>query len=115
MTEATGTKLVKSTEKRRPPAAGKGRPPGSVNKTTAAVKETLMAAFDGMGGLDALIEWGKENRTPFYQIWAKLLPQEIKGELEINNVTPEERTARIAAIFDAARDRRAREVGDAAE
>lgn len=70
-----------------------------------------MAAFDGAGGLAALIEWGKANPTPFYQTWAKLLPTEIKGELEINNVTIEERNSRVAAIFDAARARRARDAG----
>ena len=107
------SKLVTPTENRRPPNAGKGRPVGSVNKTTAAVKETLMAAFEGVGGLDALIEWGKANPTPFYQTWAKLLPQEIKGELEVTNVdiTPEERFARVAALLDAARARRDRDAG----
>lgn len=108
------SKQVESGNKRLPPNAGKGRKPGSVNKTTAAVKETLMAAFDGVGGLEALIEWGKANPTPFYQTWAKLLPTEIKGELEINNVTPEERHARVAAILDAARARRTGDAGDAA-
>ena len=76
------SKEVKSSAKRKPPAAGMGRKPGSVNKTTAAVKETLMLAFDGVGGLPALIEWGRANPTPFYQTWAKLLPNEIKAELD---------------------------------
>ena len=106
-------KIVGSVEKRLPPNAGKGRKPGSVNKTTAAVKEALMTAFDDIGGIDALAVWAKENQDKFYPIWAKLLPQEIKGELEINNVTPEERNQRVAAILEAARNRRARDVGDA--
>ena len=109
------TKLVPAAAIRKPPAAGMGRKLGSVNKTTAAVKETLMAAFDGMGGLPALIEWGKANPTPFYQTWAKLLPNEIKAELEVTNVTPEERNYRVAAILDAARARRTGHAGDAAE
>lgn len=108
------TKVVGSVEKRLPPAAGKGRKPGSVNKTTAAVKEALMLAFDDIGGVNALAAWAKENQDKFYPIWAKLLPQEIKGELEINNVTPEERNQRVAAIFEAARTRRARDAGDVA-
>ena len=107
------SKVVESSEKRRPPNAGKGRKPGTVNKTTAAVKEALMTAFDDIGGVDALAVWAKENQDKFYPIWAKLLPQEIKGELEINNVTPEERNQRVAAILEAARNRRARAVGDA--
>jgi hypothetical protein len=75
------TKQVTAIVKRRPPAAGMGRKLGSVNKTTAAVKESLMAAFDGMGGVEALIEWGKANPAPFYQIWARLLPQELKADI----------------------------------
>ena len=109
------TKQLTTTARRKPPAAGMGRKLGSVNKTTAAVKETLMAAFDGVGGLPALIEWGKANPTPFYQTWAKLLPNEIKAELEVSNVTPEERDSRVAAILDAARARRIGYAGDASE
>ena len=110
-------KLLASAEKRKPPAAGMGRKLGSVNKTTAAVKETLMLAFEGVGGLHALIEWGKANPTPFYQTWAKLLPNEIKAELEIGTyeLTTEDRHRRVIAIFDAARERRAASAGDAAE
>ena len=39
------TKLVKdSAAKRRPPAAGKGRPKGSKNKTTALLKDAILMA-----------------------------------------------------------------------
>jgi hypothetical protein len=95
-----------------------GRPKGSLNKTTTAVKETLMAAFHGMGGLPALIEWGKANPTPFYQTWAKLLPQELKAELEVttyDTMSDEEIDARIAFLLDGARARRISHVDDAAE
>lgn len=88
-----------------------------MNKTTAAVKETLMAAFNGMGGLPALIEWGKANPTPFYRTWAKLLPQELKAELEVSHEarTPEEIDARITALLDGARARRASYASDTSE
>lgn len=77
-----------------------GRKAGTPNKTTAEVKETLLAAFDGVGGLPALIEWGKANPTPFYQTWAKLLPNEIKAELKVEKVpmTLEEVESRIAVL-----------------
>ena len=76
-----------------------------------------MLAFEGVGGLPALIAWGKENPTPFYQTWAKLLPNEIKAEMEIktDELTPDERYSRALAILDAARARRAAETVDAAE
>jgi hypothetical protein len=59
--------------------AGKGRPKGAKNKTTAAVKNALTKAFDQLGGVPSLVKWGKENQTEFYKLWAKLLPQEISG------------------------------------
>ena len=107
------SKQVGPAEKRRPPNAGMGRKVGSMNKTTAAVKEALLMAFDDIGGVEALATWAAANQDKFYPIWAKLLPQEIKGELEISNVTPEERNSRVAALLEAARARRDRDVGDA--
>lgn len=35
------TKVVRNTEKRKPPAAGKGRPKGAVNKATREFRETV--------------------------------------------------------------------------
>jgi hypothetical protein len=57
-----------------------GRKKGQPNKVTATAKEALTLAFQGIGGVPALTEWGRDNPTEFYKLWAKLLPQEIKGE-----------------------------------
>ncbi len=92
-----------------------GREKGTPNKTTATVKDMLLMAFEDIGGLPALTEWGKTSPAQFYQLWAKLLPQEIKGEIGIkDDITPEERHARLAAILDAARTRRDRSTEHAA-
>lgn len=64
--------------------AGKGRPKGSQNKTTAAVKEGLLFAYEGMGGAEALLTWGRENQTEFFKLLAKLLPQEIKSDVNLS-------------------------------
>ena len=56
-----------------------GRQKGTPNKTTAAVKEAMVQAFDQLGGVPALVEWAKSNPTDFYKLWAKLLPTEIKN------------------------------------
>ena len=61
--------------------AGKGRPAGSLNKSTKAVKEALQEAFEGMGGTESLIEWAKSEPTEFYKLWTKLLPAEVKAEV----------------------------------
>jgi hypothetical protein len=52
-------KQVNSIGVRRPPAAGRGRKKGELNRTTVAVKEALLMAFE------------------FYRLYAKLLPREI--------------------------------------
>lgn len=61
-----------------------GRAKGTKNKTTMAVKEALIEAFDGLGGVPSLIKWGKDNQTEFYKLWQKVMPHEVnlgnKGE-----------------------------------
>ncbi len=78
--------------------AGPGRPKGLQNKTTLAVKEALTLAFEGVGGVPALIEWGQNNPDLFFPLWVKLLPQEVKADIEINGG--------LAALLAAARERR---------
>lgn len=62
--------------------AGKGRPKGSVNKSTAAVKDALNAAFQGMGGVDRLQTWAQANETEFYKLWVKMLPQDVNAKVD---------------------------------
>ncbi len=56
-----------------------GRKPGSKNKVTANVKAALVEAFDELGGVPALVKWGKKQPSQFYGLWGKLLPTEIKN------------------------------------
>lgn len=60
---------------------GPGRPKGVPNKTTMAVKEALSLAFEGLGGVNRLTVWARDNETEFYKLWAKMLPTEVKGDL----------------------------------
>jgi len=59
-----------------------GRQKGTPNKVTAGVRAALVRAFEERGGVPALIEWSNENPAKFYEIWAKLLPQEVKAEVD---------------------------------
>jgi hypothetical protein len=56
-----------------PPA---GRPKGSANKMTRAAKEAFGLAFEELGGVGGLTEWGRRNRTEFYKLFARLIPAE---------------------------------------
>lgn len=67
---------------------GKGRVKGVPNKSTKAVKEALQEAFEGIGGVNALVEWAKTEQTEFYKLWAKLLPTEVKAQVKNIGDTP---------------------------
>jgi len=45
----------------------------AANKLTTAVKAALWKAFQGLGGVPALEQWGREHPTEFYNLWAQLL------------------------------------------
>lgn len=65
-----------------------GRHKGTPNKTTAAAKEAIALAFDGIGGVPELVEWAKENRTEFYKLYARLIPVDVtaSGDLTLKIV-----------------------------
>lgn len=60
---------------------GKGRPKGSPNKTTLAVKDALTQAFDKLGGVPALVRFAKKRPDLFYPLWGRMLPHEVNGNL----------------------------------
>ena len=56
-----------------------GRPVGSKNRFSA-LKEAFVEAFDGIGGVDSLTEWAKDNPDKFYPLLARLFPKEVAVE-----------------------------------
>lgn len=78
------SKQVKPAAKRTPPAAGKGRVKGSLNKTTKTAKEAIALAAEKLGGADRLVAWAQEepqNERVFWgTIYPKLLPLQVTGE-----------------------------------
>ena len=66
-------------------AAGRktgGRQKGTPNRTTASIKAAFVEAFEKLGGVDALVAWGNENPTDFYKLAARLIPTEVKADIE---------------------------------
>lgn len=64
--------------------AGKGRPKGSRNKTTALLKDAILkAAQNAGGGDDGLVNYltvqATENPGPFMSLLGKVLPMQIAG------------------------------------
>lgn len=60
--------------------AGPGRPKGSVNKTTKAVKEMILEALENKGGVEYLEKQADENPTAFLTLIGKVLPIQHTGE-----------------------------------
>jgi hypothetical protein len=63
----------------RPPAAGKGRPKGSRNKMTRALKDMILQALDDAGGQGYLAEQAHKNPAAFMTLLGKVLPLQMTG------------------------------------
>lgn len=61
-----------------------GRPRGVPNKASAVIKQAFIQTFANLGGVDGFTDWAKENKTEFYKLSAKLLPQEMRAEVDVN-------------------------------
>ncbi len=69
-------------------AGNPGKPPGTLNKLTRTVKETVLAVFNELQEDPKvnLAAWAKEEPTEFYKIAAKLIPQDIKAKVETEQI-----------------------------
>ena len=77
---SVSTKVLQGAAKRKPPAAGKGRPKGSQNKVTKALKDMILGALDDVGGQDYLQKQATENPQAFMTLIGKVLPLQIAGD-----------------------------------
>jgi len=58
-------------EESKKAAGGRASP-----RVTVTARDNLAKAFDLMGGVPALVVWGRANPTEFYRLWARLVPKE---------------------------------------
>ncbi len=76
---------VKQRKSNLPPGPGPGRPLGSVNKTTALLKDAILQAAQAAGGGDEdgiatyLTQQARDNPGPFMSLLGKVLPMQITG------------------------------------
>lgn len=73
-----------------------GRKKGQPNKLTATVKESILAAFDQVGGSAYLARQASENPTAFMALLGKVLPTQITGAEGAPLVPPQVRFIRDA-------------------
>jgi hypothetical protein len=57
-----------------------GRPKGSLNKTTAALREALKQSFEEVGGVDYLVKLARTDPKTYCRLLAKLIPDALKLE-----------------------------------
>lgn len=74
-------------------------------KAITAARENLTLAFDLMGGVPALVAWGRQNPTEFYRLWARLIPKE---SVEVSAQLP------LEALLSKLQTREQMSVGEAA-
>lgn len=69
-----------ATSGRKPPAV-RGNRKGVPNKNTAAIKDMILAALDGAGGVDYLRERAQDPKTAaaFLGLVGKVLPMTVAG------------------------------------
>jgi hypothetical protein len=68
-----GVKRNKNDNLRPPWKKGQGgRPPGALNHTTRAVRDTIMAAADMMGGVDGMVKWIKKHEDNEFAFWSEM-------------------------------------------
>lgn len=67
-------------EKGHKKVEGSGRAKGTVNKTTATIKEMILKALDEAGGVAYLVEQAKQNPAAFMSLLARVLPLQLTGE-----------------------------------
>jgi hypothetical protein len=73
--------LVAEPQRRKPPAAGRGRQKGELNKLTRTLKEAILAAFDEVGGRDYLVAVAKDDPKTFCGLLARVLPMQVQAEV----------------------------------
>lgn len=59
--------------------AGKGRPKGSQNKATAAIKDMILQALDKKGGVEYLASQADQNPVAFMGLLGKVMPMQVEG------------------------------------
>lgn len=86
-------------EKRKPPAAGKGRPKGAVNKLTKTIREAVEISFNQIGGADWLAKMADEQPVAYMTLLGKVLPQQIEHAGKDGGAIQMEQVKNDAAAF----------------
>lgn len=72
---------------------------GSPNKLGAQAKENIAAVFVRLGSTAGMADWAADNKTEFYKLYARLLPQQVEADVRVSSEIDltDEQLADIAA------------------
>ena len=70
---------VKKTRGTLPPGPGPGRPKGVSNKNTKILKDMILEALEGAGGVKYLTTQANENPKAFMTLVGRVLPLQVTG------------------------------------
>lgn len=98
------SKQVKSSGRRRPPAAGKGRKFGSLNRTTKTLKAALLASFDTLGGEEWLVALGQSDPKAYASLLSRLIPSEARMDVDVEGEVRAGGVIAIPARFKSVRE-----------
>lgn len=80
-------------QRRKPPAAGRGRRKGELNKITRDLRLMISQALENAGGVDYLTNQACKNPVAFLALVGKTLPRDIRVEQTITRLSYAERIA----------------------
>ena len=80
--------------------AGKGRPKGSLNKTTTAAKDAIAQAAEGLGGAERLMAWAQEEPQNERVFWGTIYPKLLPHTLASDPDNPIGLTVKLSAEVD---------------
>lgn len=85
---------------------GKGRVKGTPNKVTRALKEMILGALDDAGGQEYLAKQAKESPAAFLTLIGKVLPTEVKADVNAQHSGPGGGPMRFESMSDSELDAR---------
>lgn len=69
------------------PQGGGGSRKGKPNKIGRIVKENVIEVFNLLGGVESMVKWARSNKTEFYKLYARLIPTEVTGTINVRDVS----------------------------
>jgi len=63
---------------------GQGRPKGSIDKGNALIREMIVEALHGVGGVSYLMEQATEKPAAFLALIGKVMPVQVQAEIDAN-------------------------------